>query len=462
MVSKKETATGEGMKLTFRAKFFYGFGETPNTVSKVLMGLFFMFFLTDVVGLEPALAGLIFMIGRCWDAFSDPLVGRLSDRTRTRWGRRRPFILFAAIPLGVSFFLMWYRYPVDGQIAKMILYTLAYITYMTCVTCYHVPYIGLFPELTDDYTERTSITNYRQFFSSFFGLIAAVVPKMVIDGFDDKALGFMVAIAPPSILIATIPFIVFSTTRERFHHRPIEQERESILTTLKFAFKSKAFVSLIFIFLGCWAAVNVIEGFVLYYMKYWLLKEEQMPIVFLVIVIVSICSLPLWSYLTKKIGKRNTTILGLSLWAIPQLGWLMVYPSTSFTIVCVVTALIGVGYGGAHIFSWAIFPDVMDQFELETGKRQEGIYSGVLFFIQKLSHSLSMFVIGLILQWTGYTPNVAQEGASLQAIRLIMSFGPFLFIIVGVAAAFFFPISVKRYMEIRQKLDARGKDATAE
>ncbi|MBW2368042.1 MAG: MFS transporter [Deltaproteobacteria bacterium] len=445
------------MKLKFRTKFFYGLGESPNVISRVIKTLLFLYFLTDVVGLEPGFAGTVLMIGGILDAFTDPLLGILSDRTHTRWGRRRPFILFSAIPLGLCFFLMWVPYPVESQAMKMLFYTVPYLCYLTCITCYHIPYISLFPEMTDDYTERTSITLFRQFFASFFGLLTAVLPKMIIDSYADKALGFVVATAPAAILVALIPFIIFGTIKERDIDRPAKQGWASLIDAFKYAVKSRAFVTLLFLFVGSWSAVAVIESFTVYYMKYWLLNEPLMPFVFVAVVSTSILGLPMWSFLTKRIGKKKTAIIGLLMWAVPQLFYMVLTPTTPFAFVIALGALMGVGYGGAHIFSWAMFPDVMDDSEVKTGERNDGLYAGILYFIEKGAASFALFLLGVTLQISGYVPNIPQTDVTLQTIRMLMTFAPLVFVLIALTAALFFPITVERYKEIRAELDKKEK-----
>jgi sugar (glycoside-pentoside-hexuronide) transporter len=445
----------ENKKLSFFTKVCFGAGEIPGTTSKTVMGLLLMYFLTDVVGIVPAMAGAIFMIGRAWDGFTDPFMGMVTDRTRTRWGRRRPFFLLAAFPLGLAFFFLWYPYPLESQLAKACAYTIIYICYMTAITIYFVPYLGLMAELSDDYVERVSINNYRIFYSLVFGLLAAVIPKMVVDSFDDKRTGFMVAGAGVAVLISIVPFIVFGTTRERFQNRTEPRENLQIFRELSSVFKNKSFLSLLLIYLGSFAAINVIEGFVVYYMKYWIGREKEMPLLFVSVVISSALSLPLWIVLAKKIGKKNTAISGLLFWGVTQFGWLLLGPSTATSLVCLTGAVIGIGFGSAHSLPWAIFPDVMDQDELETGKRREGIFSGVMTFFMKLANSLAMFMVGLVLQAVGYVPNVPQKGLALQTMRYLMWGGPLVFILVALIAAFLFPITVERFQQIREELDSR-------
>ena len=449
-------------KLPFFTKVFFGFGEIPGSTSKTVMGILLMFFLTDVVELQPVVAGGIFMVGRAWDGFTDPFMGIVSDRTRTKWGRRRPFFLLAAIPLALTYFLLWYPYTIESETAKTVLYAVLYISYMTAITSYTVPYLSLMSELTDDYTERTSVNNHRMFFSFLFGLFAAVVPKVIVDSYEDERTGYMMAGILVAILIGAVPFVVFATTHERFHERPKQSDGLQMFRELSVTFKNRTFRYLVLLYVGSFAAINVVEGFVIYYMTYWIGREKQMPILFVSVVLAAVASLPLWSLLTKKMGKRKTAILGLTFWAITQFGWVLLSPSSPPLLVYLTGAIIGIGYGSAHTLPWAIFPDVMDLDELETGVRREGVYSGIMTFLMKLANSLAMFFVGAILQAVGYVPDVPQQGIALEAMRWIMCAGPLVFIAVGLTGAFLFPITAERYRQIREELDARKEAAETE
>jgi len=441
-------------RLSFLTKTFFGAGEIPGTTSKTMMGMLFMYCLTDVVGILPALAGTIFMIGRAWDGITDPFMGVISDRTRTRFGRRRPFFLMAAFPLGFFFFAMFNSFSLAAQWSKMIAYTSLYVLYMTAITVFTVPYLGLMAELTDDYAERTSVNNYRMFFSFIFGLAAAVLPKMLIDTYADKAHGFMVASLYVGLLIMIVPLIVFRATHERYEKAP-KSARLQIFAEFRTALSNRSFRSLIIIYMASFAAINVIEGFVVYYMKYWIGREKEMPILFVSVVIASVVTLPLWSVFSKKIGKKRTLLFGTLFWCVSQFFWLFLGPATSLTAICFVGALVGIGYGCAHTLPWAMLPDVLDYDELKTGQRREGIYSGIMTFLMKMGNSLAMFLIGLILQAVGYTPNVEQTGIALETMRLTMSFAPMIFLVICLMALLVYPITMETYKSIRHELDSR-------
>lgn len=456
-----------GGRLTFFNKFFFGMGEIPNTTAKTALGVIFMIYLTDVVGMAPALAGSVFMIGRVWDGFSDPMMGFLTDRTRTRWGRRRPFFLIAALPMALVFYFMFFPMALGTQMQKLAVYTALYVLFMTFITVYAVPYLTMMTELTDDYSERTSIANFRMFFSLIFGLFAVVVPEMIAKSFIPRDLGKAVKAGTESaeamipylqkgyslagtiiaLMLLAFPIILFFTSRERY--KDVKKSRRlEIFSELKQLLQNKSFLLLLIIYIGCFAAINVIEGFVLYYIKYWIQDNSVFEILMVTVVLVSVFSLPLWTMMTKKIGKRNTTVFALSFWAVTQLGWMFIDGETPHIIIYLTGAIIGLGYGAAHTMPWAIFPDVMDLDELETGKRREGIYAGLMMLTMKTGNALAMFLIGVTLSTVGYVANQVQVGTALQAMRGIMTFGPWVFIVPALIAAWFFPITPERYQEI--------------
>src|SRR5512145_28336 len=162
-------------------KIAYGAGDSGFSLTSTALALLYLYFLVNVVGLDPAAAGIAIGIGRIWDAFNDIFIGTLSDRTRSRWGRRRPYLLFGAIPLGIAFVLMWLVPPLDQQTPLLIYYTAMYILFDTLFTLTNVPYIALTPEIAPTYDERTSLHSYRMAFSIGFGLIGAVSPLAIVD-----------------------------------------------------------------------------------------------------------------------------------------------------------------------------------------------------------------------------------------------------------------------------------------
>ena len=223
-------------KLPTLTKIIYGFGDIGFSMTGTIIAAYFPIFLTDVVGIAPAIAAIALFIGKSWDFVNDPLIGNLSDRTRTRWGRRRPFLLFGALPYAVIFACLWWRPPIDNQLPLVIFYTAMFVLYDAAATFVGMPYFALTPELTKDYDERTALTSYRMFFSIIGGLISFIVPMMIIQQMSPSnannvfimSLIFGIASAAPLLL-------VFFGTREnkKFYQLNRPKLWESFKASLK-------------------------------------------------------------------------------------------------------------------------------------------------------------------------------------------------------------------------------------
>ena len=182
-----------GKKLSVFSKLFYGMGDMSGTFAGTIIGIFYLIYLTDVVLLRPGLAGWALLVGKLWDAVTDPYMGQLSDRIKTRWGRRRVFFLIVFIPLGAAFFLLWATPNAEtvGQWWAFAYATISYMVFMTAWTVYAVPYQALTAEMTSDYDERTSLSSYRMAVSILGGLAAALVPYMIFDAVRGGAQGHL-------------------------------------------------------------------------------------------------------------------------------------------------------------------------------------------------------------------------------------------------------------------------------
>ncbi|MEO4053025.1 glycoside-pentoside-hexuronide (GPH):cation symporter [Solibacillus sp. CAU 1738] len=434
------------MNLTLK-KIVYGSGESVPVVANTVIGLYFLYFLTDIVGMSPALAGTIFMIGRSWDAITDPAIGLFSDRTRTRWGRRRPYFFVAAIPLLVTFLCLWQQLELSTGLT-FIYYTLLYMLFMTILTVFHVPYVSLITEFSTDYMERTSINNYRIFFQLFFGLIAAVIPKMIADSTSYSVMALILG-----IFMMSVALFLFANTKEP--PLPQQQPKVNLFVELKSVFQNRAMQYLLVIYIGCYAAANVIESFVIYYMKYYLNREFDMSILFVIVIGAGIFSLPVWSKITEKIGKKQALFYGLVIWAVGQLGWILIAPNSHVFLVYVVGAIVGLGYGVAHVLPWAMLPDVVDIDELQIGKKREGVYSGIMTFFMKLANSLAIFLIGLVLEFSGYIANEVQSVETMQTIKWTMVLAPGIFVVIALIATFIYPYSREDHEAIRRQLSEK-------
>ncbi|MGE5375365.1 MAG: MFS transporter, partial [Bacteroidota bacterium] len=203
-------------KLPRRTRWIYGAGDLGFSLTNTILSVYFALFLTEVVGLMPAVAALAIFIGSTWDYINDPIVGYLTDHTRTRWGRRRPYLLFGALPFALAFVLLWWKPPFTSVPALAVYFSLAYAIFDTAASFVYMPFYALTPELTSDYDERTSLTSTRMFFSIFGSLLAFTVPLAIVSAFNPQNAGKVLAMGFILGLVSALPlWLVFWGTRER-------------------------------------------------------------------------------------------------------------------------------------------------------------------------------------------------------------------------------------------------------
>jgi len=228
-------------KLPTLTKIIYGFGDIGFSMTGTIIAAYFSIFLTDVIGIRPAVAAIALFIGKSWDYINDPLIGHISDRTRSRWGRRRPFLLFGALPFALSFAFLWWKPPIENQTALVVFYTLMFVIYDAANTFVGMPYFALTPELSEDYDERTELTGYRMFFSILGSLISFVVPMLIIGEMSPENSGNVFLIGLILGITSGLPsFLVFLGTREKPYF--IKLNRPKLFASLKAALKNRPFV----------------------------------------------------------------------------------------------------------------------------------------------------------------------------------------------------------------------------
>lgn len=444
--------------LSFRNKIFYGLGDIGFSLTSTLINVYYLLFLTDVVGLRPALAGTAMMIAKQWDWINDPLIGHISDRTSSRWGRRRPFLLFGFIPFGVTFTLLWWKPLFHNQIALAAFYVGAYVLYDTAATFVYMPYFALTPELTPDYDERTTLTTYRMAFSILGSLIAFTVPWLIIGSFrPENSSRIWLNGAVFAIASATPLLLTFLGTRER--HDPAAVTSPSLRESVRAILGNRPFLLSIGLFLLTWLAMSVIQAVLLYFLKYWLRRENQSDAIFATIFVTALLVLPLWEWISRHTNKRLAYIGGIAFWCLVQIALILTNSGTRPLVVFGLAALAGVGVSAAHVLPWAIIPDAIEWDELQTGQRHEGIFYSLLTLMQKAASGLALFLLGMALDWSGYVPHAAtQSKRALITIRAFTGPVPALLLCGGIALAIAYPISREEHLAVRQALAQRTGD----
>jgi len=442
-------------RLTVLQKLLYGFGDTGFSLTSTIVGAYFAIFLTDVVHIPPATAALAIFIGRTWDYFNDPFIGHITDRTRTRWGRRRPFLLFGAIPFAVAFVLMWLRPNFESTTALLAYYVAAYLIYDAASTFVSLSYFALTPELTEDYDERTSLTSFRMFFSIAGSLAAFTIPLMIIGSMRPENSDRVAIMAMIFAMASAIPlWVVFISTRERQVFMRSEQPK--LKDSLKAALKNKPFIFGAVIFLLTWVSMDILQAGLLYFIKYVVQREAQSDLVMAAIFITAILMLPFWNWVARRWNKRVAYIVGIAFWALVQLAMITLNPGTPMELLLGLCILAGIGVGAAHVLPWSILPDAVEWDEWQTGERHEGIFYSLVTLFQKIASSIAIPLTLLILDVTGYVPNAAEQPTSaLTGIRIMIGPIPAVLLITGILFAALYPLSRKEFTRIVQDLEAR-------
>jgi GPH family glycoside/pentoside/hexuronide:cation symporter len=444
-------------KLSARLKWIYGSGDISFSLTNTILAVYFAIFLTDVVGLPARWAAAAIFIGRSWDYINDPLIGHLSDRLRTRWGRRRPFLLFGIWPMALSFVLLWLRPPWQNQLALAAYYALAYLLFDAAYTLVSMPYTALTPELTEDYDERTSLTSHRMFFSILGSLIAFTVPLAIVDRFVPENEGRVLGMAVLFGAVIIFPvLLVFFNTRERQDFMTLEQPR--LIPSLKAAFRNKPFLFSAGIFLLTWVAVDIMQTTLLFFLKYVVQRESQSDLIMATIFVTAMLVLPLWTWASRHWNKRLAYIAGIAFWAAVQLVMVSLGPSSGLVWLLILCFLAGIGVSAAHVLPWSILPDAIEWDEWHTGARHEGMFYSLIMLMQKVASSIAIPLILLLLDATGYAPNAAQQPASaLWGIRLVVGPVPAVLLCAGILFAVLYPLNRGEFTRIVGELEERRK-----
>ncbi|MFL7810894.1 MAG: MFS transporter [Anaerolineae bacterium] len=444
-------------KLSLRTKMLFSTGDLSTSIPLAIVMFFQLYFLTDVAGLRPDLAGWAVGAGRVWDAFNDPLFGLLSDRIRSRWGRRRVLLLFGAVPLGLSFAMMWIV-PRFSPIGLTVYYAVAFILFDTVFTAVHVGYNALTPEMTYDYDERSSLNGYRMVFS-ISGTLGAIILATVLGWFvEDTRLLFAVVGAGLGLVSIVPPLVVFAVTRER---AAAEQPaplpvRQALVATLT----NRPFWLVMGLYLLSWTTASVLAADLVYFASYYLRVPDQANYFVLVAQGAAILFIPLWVWVAQRLDKRRAFLLGTASWVVVLIGLFFVGPE-QVGLAYALAALAGSGIATAYVLPWSMVPDIIEYDEVHTGQRREGSYYAFASFFQKLATGGALWAMGLALAATGYvTPATSgdvpvQPPAAVEAIRVFMGPVPLVLLLLAMAFAWRYPISRERHRALLDELAGR-------
>jgi GPH family glycoside/pentoside/hexuronide:cation symporter len=440
-------------KLSLGTKLGFGVCDLGGNLFFTAMGFWSLYYLTDTVGVPAAAAGVAVMIGKLWDAVTDPMMGFISDRTRTRWGRRRPWLLFGALPL---FLGMWWFFT-NPNIADPVMATiwaaLALCFLNTAYTVVNIPYNSLTPELTQDYHERTSLNGFRFGFAVFGTLLGAGAVLPIVNAFGNRNTGFSVIGAILGLVMMVTALITFASVREPDHsHEP--KPTEKFFATFLAVFKNRHYVTILITYALNLTALTFVQGILAYYFKYLYRNEAMTTLAMVLLLVTAMFCIPISVFVSKRIGKKRTyqfslAMLAISCIAIFFLGHIL---GMSFFIAMMVFAGIGIGFG--YVAPYAMVPDTVEFDAIKTGKRKEGAFYGMWTFTSKVGTSLAIALTGVILSLAKYiAPSTTdlspfQPESTLFAIRMLIGPIPALTFIAAIVLVQFYALDEKTYAKI--------------
>ena len=464
-------------KLPLRTKFVYGIGDWGTSAATTARNLFWLFFIVSVVGLRAEIAGVIILIGRVWDSFNDPLVGFISDRVNTRWGRRRPFLLVGAVPFGITFFLLFFVPSIESELGLAIYYAIVYLIFDTMFTVINVPYAALTPELTEDYDERSSLAGWRIAIAILASLIAGATFRLLAEdviavqlsgtmGLENALrLGYAVTAALWAVTLVISPLILFMSLKEPPLRSPDTSPFQP-LQLLKEVYSNRPFRLAAAIYLLSFTAADIVVAVFVWFLVFYIGAGRGFDSLVIALVLgLAFLTMPITVKLMRRFDKRSSYMGTMAIYAIVLLIMSQI-PRGGETYVIVAALFAGFGHGAANVIPWAMVADVVDVDELNTGKRREGLYSGFLVFLRKLATAIAIFTVTWLLAATGFVGGttggvvtVEQPESALTALRVLVGVVPAFMLALSILVAWRYPLNREAHAQIMRDLAIKRAEA---
>lgn len=408
----------------------YGVAALSLAIANTAVMFFLLKFLVDSAGLSPATAGTVLLVGKLWDAVSDPLIGRLSDRTDTRMGSRRPWIAGGSVPFVVLFASIWWGLPLEGAAAAAG-YAVLLILYNTAYTSVVVPYGALTPALTDDYDERTRLNAARMGWSMVGGIVAGVgfpLLREATGSWSQAATVLAACMVPPLVVV------VFAT-RGRDPVRASGPRPPSMWSVLG----NRSFRRTTGLFLSAWTCIAVLSALVPFYVEHHLHHPELLDALFAAIQLTALVCIPGVVWVAARLEKHHAYSMFVGSWALVMLA-LAAVPEGTGTPTLVVACMVGPGVAAAHVLPWSMLPDVIEADKLETGQDRAGAFYGVMTFLEKGATAVALWGLGISLEVAGYIEGAAvQPDSARVAVRVLIGPVPAVILLAAAIGAIALP-----------------------
>jgi GPH family glycoside/pentoside/hexuronide:cation symporter len=455
-------------KLKLKEKIGYGFGDLASSMFWKIFGMYLLFFYTDVAGLPAAAVGTMFLITRIWDTVFDPVVGVMGDRTNTRWGKFRPYLLWFAFPFAIIGTLMFIT-P-DFSVTGKLIY--AYITYSLMMMVYsmiNVPYASLLGVMSPDSRERNVLSSYRMVFAFIGSFIALILIDPLVRHFTGTAggniqTGWTLGVMVIAILCLIFFLGCFWLTRERV--QPISSKNDSLKQDVTDLLKNRPW----WILLGSGIAAlifnSIRDGAAVYYFKYyvtgiefielpWLSSSLTLTTFYLVLgQVFNIVGIIVVTPLSNKFGKKTVYLWAMVFASVFSLAFYTLGQG-NISMMLVLQSLISMCAGSIFPLLWSMYADITDYSEWKTGRRATGLIFSSSSMSQKFGWTIGGALTGWLLGYYGFKANAEQTGFALNGIRLMLSFLPAIGTVLSIAFIAIYPLNEKKMSEISSELAAR-------
>jgi GPH family glycoside/pentoside/hexuronide:cation symporter len=451
----------ESKKLSIGVKLGYGVCDFGGNLFFTATAFVLMIYMTDTMGLKAGLAGTALFIGRIWDAFYDTVIGYVSDRTSTKLGRRRPFMLAGAVPLFIAMVLMFTNPALFKEnLSQTELFIFTIIVYIFLCTSYstvNIPYCSMTPELTDDYHERTSLTGYRFGFAAIGTLIGAGAAWPIVGLMKDKNMGFILLGIVFGVIMMVTALITVFTTKEPVELKPARSM--GFFKTYLEVFKNKPFLLILFTYILHIIAITIVSQVAAYYFDYVLAArnvmnpKDEITKAMLILIGTAFMFIPISVLLSKKVGKKLVYGAGFVIISAVLVALFMFGDKKPVSFTLIMMFFMGSGLGLLYAPPFTIVADAIEYGYLQTGERKEGSFFGIWTWGFKLGQALAALSMGWILQLMGYVKDVLPQTPKAElGIRLLLGPIPAAIFLLAGLVLYFYPITEKRYSEIQEQI----------
>jgi GPH family glycoside/pentoside/hexuronide:cation symporter len=444
--------------LSFYEKFNYALGDTASNFFLQFFAIFIIYYYTDVYGLSPAAVTTMLLMVKLWDWITDPIMGLIADRTNTRWGKFRPYLLWMAVQYGALGYLMFIN-PDLGEEGKLIFAYVTYILMMTVYTAINVPYGALMGVMTTSSSERLTLGTFRFVgaFSAAIVLGMSVRPLVRILGGEDELLGFQYTMAIFAVLSVLLFLQTFRGTKERVSPPPGQDSH--IGKDLRTLIKNKAWLVMVVAGVFTLASVAIRGGATVYFFKYYM-PDDNSPFIWIwdrtsffitVGAIVFVIGVIAGRFLSNIYDKRSL-MLFLTLSNAIIMGLMFYIPSENYWTMLAFNALASLLAGPTPALVWAMYGDVADYGEWKYKRRTTALVFSAAQFAQKLGLTIGGVLPTAVLAYVGYEANMAQSETALMGIRLIFTWVPAVFAVIAGLSFIFYPLRDLQLVQIEKEL----------